>query len=330
MSLDIDLRPRQLGGSDMHVGRIVLGTMTFGEQVSEDVAIEIVRTAREGGVTLFDTANSYCEGRSEEILGRVVAPFRDEVQIATKVGSYRSGVPKGKPRLDRHSILRECKESLQRLRTDRIDLYYLHMPDPLTDIEETLGALDELVTAGHVRSVAMSNYAAWQMTDAIHLARERGWVAPIATQPMYNLIARRLEDELAPMTRHFGLSNLVYNPIAGGLLTGKHAKGSDPDPSTRFGMRRMYRDRYWNDSQFDAIEQLAGVAEQAGIGLIELAFRWLLMRDEVTGVILGVSSLEQLKDNLRAASGPVLDEATLLACDQVWDDLRGAAPAYSR
>lgn len=328
--MDVDIDPRPLGTTDLRIGRLVLGTMTFGEQVDEDEATRIVELARESGVTMFDTANSYCEGRSEEILGRIVAPFRDEVQIATKVGSYRSGVPKGQPRLDRASILRECGESLRRLGTDRIDLYYLHMPDPMTDIEESLGALDELVRAGDVRHVAMSNYAAWQMTDAIHLARERGWSAPVATQPMYNLIARRLEDELSPMTGHFGLSNIVYNPVAGGLLTGKHRKDVDPDPSTRFGMRRMYRDRYWNDAQFDAVERLSGVADRAGLTIIELALRWLLMRAEVTGIILGVSGLEQLRGNVRAASGPVLDEATLAACDEVWEDLRGAAPAYSR
>ena len=328
--MDVDLEPRKLGSSDMLVGRIVLGTMTFGEQVDEGEAGEIVHAARAAGATLFDTANSYCEGRSEEILGRIVAPFREEIQIATKVGSYRSGIPKGQPRLDRESILRECRASLRRLRTDYIDLYYLHMPDPMTDIEESFTALDELVRAGEIRNVAMSNYAAWQMTDAIHLARAEGWVTPVATQPMYNLIARRLEDELSPMTRHFGLSNLVYNPIAGGLLTGKYRKDGDLDPNTRFGMRRMYRDRYWNDAQFDAIEQLVGIADQAGITIIELAFRWLLMREEVTGIILGVSSLAQLRSNLQAASGPVLDEATLAACDGAWEELRGAAPAYSR
>ena len=323
-----DLSPRAVG--DLRMGRLVLGTMTFGEQLDAEGSAAVVHRARELGVTMFDTANGYCDGRSEEILGRIVAPFRDEVQIATKVGAATDARPNGTPRIDAASIERELEGSLRRLGMDHVDLYYLHMPDHVTPIEESLEALHRLVTAGKVRNVAMSNHAAWQMTDAVHVARHLGLTPPVAGQPLYNLLARRIEDEYAPATAHLGIADLVYNPLAGGLLTGKHRGAARPDEDTRFGQRQMYRDRYWNDAQHAAVDRLGRIADEAGIGLIALALRWLLMRDEVTGIILGVSRLEQLEANVAAADGPVLDATTLEACDEVWDTLRGAAPAASR
>lgn len=324
----IDLAPRPVG--DLSAGRLVLGTMTFGEQLDEAGAAEVIHRARELGVTMLDTANGYCDGRSEEIVGRVVAPFRDEVQIATKVGAATADRPAGTPRIDAASIERELEGSLRRLGTDHVDLYYLHMPDHVTPIEESLAALDRLVRAGKVRHVAMSNHAAWAMAEAVHVARANGHAAPVAGQPLYNLLARRLEDEYAACSAHHGIADLIYNPLAGGLLTGKHRGAAAPDGATRFGQRQMYRDRYWNDAQHAAVERLAEVADAAGITLIALALRWLLMRDEVTGMILGVSSLAQLEANVAAADGPLLDAATLEACDEVWDTLRGAAPPASR
>ena len=323
----VDLAPRTVGG--MEVGRFVLGTMTFGEQLDEAGSSAVIHRALERGVTMLDTANGYCDGRSEEIVGRVVAPFRDEVRIATKVGAMTAERPAGTPRIDAASIERELEGSLRRLGTDHVDLYYLHMPDHVTPIEESLAAMDRLVRAGKVRHVAMSNHAAWAMAEAVHVARANGWAAPVAGQPLYNLLARRIEDEYAACTAHYGIADLVYNPLAGGLLTGKHRDTAPPEDGTRF-TRKMYRDRYWNSAQHAAVARLGEVADAAGITLIALALRWLLMRSEVTGIILGVSSLAQLDANLDAADGALLDAATLVACDEVWDTLHGAAPASSR
>lgn len=323
----VDLGPRTVGG--MEVGRLVLGTMTFGEQLDEAGSAAVIHRARERGITMLDTANGYCDGRSEEIVGRVVAPFRDEVRIATKVGAMTAERPAGTPRIDAASIERELEGSLRRLGTDHVDLYYLHMPDHVTPIEESLAAMDRLVRAGKVRHVAMSNHAAWAMAGAVHVARANGWAAPVAGQPLYNLLARRIEDEYAACSAHHGIADLVYNPLAGGLLTGKHRDTAPPEDGTRF-TRQMYRDRYWNSAQHAAVARLGEVADAAGITLIALALRWLLMRSEVTGIILGVSSLAQLDTNLDAADGPLLDAATLTACDEVWDTLRGAAPPASR
>jgi len=328
----IDVGPRGVG--PLTAGRLVLGTMTFGDQLDEPSAATVVHRARELGVTMFDTANRYADGRSEEILGRIVAPFRDEVLLATKVGSGRAAGDgaggTGGPRIDRASIRREIDGSLRRLGVDHVDLYYLHMPDGVTPLEESLGAMQELIVEGKIRAVGISNHAAWQMVDAHHLARQAGGTAPSVGQPMYNLLARRIEDEYLQCSEHLGLANLVYNPLAGGLLTGKHRGVERPAEGTRFASRRTYRERYWSTDLHAAVDRLAAVAEEAGIPSIALALRWLLMREGVTGVILGVSSPTQLEECISAALGPALDAGTLAACDEVWDALRGSAPAYNR
>lgn len=329
----IDLDARRIG--EMTVGRLTLGTMTFGDQLDEAGSREVVQRARDLGVTMFDTANRYTDGRSEEILGRAIAPFRDEVQIATKVGSGRApGAVEGGgatgPRIDRDSIRREIDGSLTRLGVDRVDLYYLHMPDGITPLEESLGAMHELVVEGKIGAVGISNHAAWQVVEAHRVAERAALTPPTVGQPMYNLLARRIEDEYLPASRHLGLANLIYNPLAGGLLTGKHRGASGPAEGTRFAARPTYRDRYWSDALHAAVDRLAGIAAEAGIPLIALALRWTLMQEGVTGVILGVSRPQQLVECAAAASGPSLDRATLEACDDVWADLRGAAPAYNR
>ena len=325
-----DLVPRPLPGTDLTVGRLVLGTMTFGIQLDEAESKQAVHLARERGVTLFDSADSYGEGRSEEILGRIVRPFRNEVQIASKVGSRRTAKDPKSPRLSRTAILDACDASLRRLGLDHVDLYYLHMPDERTPFEESLEAVSELVDRGKVRYVAMSNYPAWRIADAVHLAQRRDWAQPRALQPMYNLLARRLEEEYASCTEHFGIPNLVYNPLAGGLLTGKHQLDAGPQEGTRFTWKSSYRDRYWQPELFEAVRRLAEIAVQAGMNLIELSIRWLLTRPVVGGVILGASNVDHLDVNLRAAEGPAPDQDALEAIDRVWEELRGAAPNYNR
>lgn len=327
--MTIDLSPRNLRGTDLTFGPLVLGTMTFGTQLDERESAEVVAAARELGITMFDCANSYGGGRSEEILGRIVRPFRDEVQVVTKVGGRRSVDGDG-PRLDRASVLNGCDDSLERLGVDHIDLYYLHMPDERTPITETLEACQELVEAGKVRHLGLSNYAAWQIAEAVHLSGANGWPPVRALQPMYNLLARRLEEEYVACTDHLDVSNLVYNPLAGGLLTGKHRFEAGPEEGTRFTRRTNYMERYWQRELFEAVAQLQGIAGTAGMTLIELSLRWLLSRPHVDGVLLGVSSLEHLRSNVAALDGPAPGADTLARIDEVWDGLRGAAPSYHR
>jgi len=313
------------------LGPAVLGTMTFGEQTDEAAAGRMVGVARDAGVRMFDTANSYVGGRSEEILGRVVAPFRDEVLIATKVGNLGSKGGEGSGgQLTADAIRSEVDGSLRRLGTDRIDLYYLHRPDWRTPIEETLGVCEELVRAGKIRAVGLSNYAAWQSMETLCIAQREGWSPAVYAQPMYNAITRRLDDEYRSFALRYGIRNIVFNPLAGGLLTGKHTFDAGPDEGTRFGLRSSYQERYWATEYFDAVETLRTIAADAGMGLIELVLRWLDAQPLVHKVLLGASKVEHLEANLHALDGPAPDPESVKRIDEVWQRLRGAAPAYNK
>lgn len=313
------------------LGPAVLGAMTFGEQTDEADAARMVGIAREAGVRMFDTANSYTGGRSEEILGRIVAPFRDEVLIATKVGNLESGgrsAPDGQLAPD--AIRAEVEGSLRRLGTDRIDLYYLHRPDWATPIEETLGVCDELVREGKIRAVGHSNFAAWQAMEMLALAERNGWSPVVHAQPMYNAVTRRLDEEYRSFSLRHGIRNIVFNPLAGGLLTGKHTYASGPAEGTRFGLRSSYQDRYWAPEYFDAVDELRGIAADAGMDLVALVLRWLDAQPLVHKVLLGASKVEHLEANLRALDGSPPDRATADRLDAVWRRLRGTAPAYNK
>ena len=319
----------RLGGTELAAGRVVFGTMTFGAQVDQAEATRMVGACREAGVTMFDTSNNYAGGAAEEILGRVVRPFRDEVLISTKGGSHVGQSNASLAGLGRRALHRAVDDSLVRLGVDHIDVYYLHRPDPATPIEETLAAMDEVVRAGKVRHVGQSNFAAWQITEMNYLAEINGWPQVRISQPLYNLVGRRVEAEYEACARRLQLTNITYNPLAGGLLTGKHQVDESPEPGTRFS-KAIYRDRYWNREQFDAVERLRALSQEAGLTLIELAFRWVWGRPLVDGMLMGASRLEQLRANLAALDGPPLGDDLLNACDDVWADLQGAAPHYNR
>lgn len=280
---------------------------------------------------MFDTANSYNAGMSEQMLGEVVAPFRQDVLIASKVFNP-TGDGSGYRGLKPVAIRQSLEATLRRLGTDYLDVYYLHAPDVDTPIEETLGAMAEAVTAGQVRHVAVSNYAAWQIAEIRCLSERHGWPSVLVSQPMYNMLARRVEDEYAVFSARYRMHNVVYNPLAGGLLTGKHTDPGRPEKGGRFAaeLGPMYRERYWNDQQFAAVDALRRVADDAGLGLLSLAFRWLLGRPLVGSILLGASSPEQLDENVAAATGSPLPADVVAACDEVWTRLRGAAPAYNR
>lgn len=318
-----------LGDTGLRIGRIVLGTMTFGSQVGEEEAHAMVRTAYEAGVTMFDTSNNYAGGRSEEILGSAVRDIRDEVALCTKGGSHVDQADSSLAGLGRKALIAAVDGSLHRLGTDRIDVYYLHRPDRAVPFDETLEALADLVGQGKILHVAQSNFAAWQITELNALAEATGAPRFKISQPMYNLLGRRIETEYAECSRYLGLANITYNPLAGGLLTGKHRSDETPKAGTRFS-REIYRDRYWNDGLFGAVDRLRVVADDAGIGLVDLSLRWLMHRPLTSAMLLGASSVGQLEANLLAAAGGPLADDVLAACDDVWSTLRGAAPDYNR
>jgi aryl-alcohol dehydrogenase-like predicted oxidoreductase len=310
---------------------LVLGTMTFGDTADLDIAAEMVEVALAAGVTHLDTANGYAGGRSEEMLGRILRGRWDEVTVATKVGIY-AGDAGGEPLLSRKGIRSSLEASLRRLGTERVDLLYLHQPDRSVPVAETAQALAEVVEAGLVGAVGVSNFAAWQVGDMEAACVAAGAPRPVVAQQLYNLVARRIEAEYAEYALTHELATVVYNPLGGGLLTGRHRFDQAPEEG-RFGssaLSQMYRDRYWNRSLFDAVEALARVAAEAGLGLPELALRWLLSREVVSAVLLGGSKPEQLRSNLTTAARGPLPADVLEACDEVGRELDGPMPAYNR
>lgn len=315
--------------TDLVASRAVLGVMTFGSQVDEAAGIRMVDEAIGAGINFFDTANVYNNGASEAILGKALAGRRHRVIVATKVCGKMGEAPDQRG-LSRAAIFRAVEESLGRLGTDYLDVYYLHQPDYETPFEETLDAIEDLVRQGKVRYPATSNFAAWQVVRLHWLAEKNGYRPAAIAQPMYNLLARGVEQEFLPMCQELGVSTVCYNPLAGGLLTGKHARQA-PRAGSRFARNKVYVDRYWNDDQHDAVEALAQVAAREGRSLIAVALHWLLCHTAADCVLLGASSVEQLRENLAAVgSAAPLPENTLKVCDVIWSALRGVAPKYNR
>jgi aryl-alcohol dehydrogenase-like predicted oxidoreductase len=320
---------RRLPHTDLDVSRVSLGTMTFGSQTGETAAARMVDRCLDAGINFFDTANIYNQGRAESILGKALGARRSRIILATKVRGEMKDAP-DQTGLSRTAIHKALDASLQRLGTDYVDVYYLHQPDYDVPIEETLAAMDEVVRAGKVRYPAVSNYAAWQVAEIHAIAAKNGYRPPHISQPMYNLLARGIEEEYLPFCRRFEVAVVPYNPLAGGLLTGKHARERGPLAGTRFDDNKMYQDRYWHDDYFAAVDELNGIAREAGKSLVELAFQWLLSQPVVDSIILGASRLEQLEENLKACEGGTLGAETLARCDAVWKRLRGITPKYNR
>jgi aryl-alcohol dehydrogenase-like predicted oxidoreductase len=319
---------RTLPHTELAVSRACFGTMTFGSQSDQAASARIADLCIDRGINFFDTANAYNMGRSEEILGNILKGRRDRFIVASKVG-VKTGEPEGVEPLSRKSILHNIEGSLRRLRTDYLDLYYMHMPDHVTPIEETLEAFDEVVRAGKVRYPAISNYASWQVLETHWISQKKGYKPPYVSQPMYNLLARGIEQEYVPFCRRFGISMVVYNPLAGGLLSGKQQR-ERPLPGTRFDNNQLYLDRYWHPAYFEAVEKLRAIAEQAGRSLVDLSLGWLLHHTAADVLILGSTKPEQLEQNLDVFERGPLSKETVEACDDVWQSLRGVTPKYNR
>ncbi|MBV8820605.1 MAG: aldo/keto reductase [Acidobacteriaceae bacterium] len=322
------MEKRNLKQTDLEVSRLCFGTMTFGGQADEAVSQRLVDCCIDAGINFFDTANVYNQGRSEEILGKALGNRRRNIVLASKVRGAMGESPEDKG-LSRAAIHKAIDASLKRLGTDYLDIYYLHQPDYDVAIEETLEAMDGLVRAGKVRYPAASNYAAWQMADMMWIARQKGYRAATIAQPMYNLLARGIEQEFLPMAERFGVSSVVYNPLAGGLLTGKHQQ-EQPLVGSRFDRNQMYLDRYWHPAYFTAVEELRRIADKAGRSLVSLSLNWILHHTRADCVILGASKPQQLEENLKTADEGALTADAVAECDAVWAALRGITPKYNR
>ena len=301
------MRFRVLGPTGVKVSCLSLGTMSFGGDADEAMAGRLFGRAREAGVNFFDTANVYNEGRSEEILGRLLRGCRDELVLASK-----AHFPTGKGPNDRgnsrYHLVRAVEASLRRLATDRIDLYYLHRFDDQTAVLESLRALDDLVRQGKILYPACSNFAAWQVAHALGLAAQRGLAPLVALQPMYNLLKRQAEVEILPMARSLGVAIVPYSPTAGGILTGKYRGGVRPD-GTRLATNEMYKTRYGDPGYWDAADRFTALAADLGQAPAALAVAWAASHPAVTSVILGARSVEQLDGTLTAADLELSEDA---------------------
>jgi aryl-alcohol dehydrogenase-like predicted oxidoreductase len=324
----MSIERRKLLHTDLQVSRFCFGTMTLGKPLDQAGTDEVIDRCLDAGITFFDTANMYNAGVAESLLGTSLKGRRHQVVLASKVRA-KMGEGPDQQGLSRAAILRAIDESLQRLQTDYLDLYYLHMPDHAVPIEESLAAMESLIQQGKVRYPGSSNYAGWEVVQMLWVAQERGWHAPYVSQPMYSLLARGIEQEYLPMCRQFGVSTVVYNPLAGGLLTGKHRQDVFT-PGTRFDNNELYQRRYWHTQYFNAVERLRQIAQSAGRSLVSLSLNWLLHHTMSDVVILGASSLTQLNENLAAGEEGPLCEDVIRACDHVWRELRGPLPVYNR
>ncbi len=303
---------RTLGDSDLRVSEICLGTWTtFGRSLADDDAIALVDTALEEGVNFFDTANVYSYGRSEEVLGSALAGRpRESFVAATKLYGE---MPNGDRGLSREQVLKQIDHSLGRLQLDHVDLYQCHTWDDDVPVEETLGALTEVVDAGKARFVGVSNWSGEQIRGAVELACEREFAKIVSSQPEYSLLHREPEEDVIPAGKANGVSQIVYSPLAEGVLTGKYAPGEAAGEGTRASARGELME-YLGAEVLERVQRLRPIADGLGLTMAQLALAWILREPNVASAIVGASRPEQLRDNV-AASGVDLDEATLQAID---------------
>jgi 1-deoxyxylulose-5-phosphate synthase len=325
----------RLGRTGLKVSRLCLGTMTFGLQCDEPTSGAILDRAAEGGVDFLDTSDAYplggelaTRGVTEEILGRWLRGRRDRFIVATKCF-----VPTGPAPFDggnsRKHIMAAAEASLRRLQTDYIDLYQLHGYDPDTPIDETLSALDDLVRQGKVRYIGCSNFLTYQLVRAVGRTETQRLARLDCVQPRYNLLFRQIEREMLPYCREEGIGVIPYNPIAGGLLSGKHSRSGPPPEGTRFTLGnagQMYQARYWRDREFDTVEILRQLADEAGVSLVTLSVAWVLANPAITAPIIGASSPQQLGASLAAAEFTVDDDLKHLLDERTHEYRMGDAP----
>jgi aryl-alcohol dehydrogenase-like predicted oxidoreductase len=291
------MKHRQVGKSGLTVSVVGLGCNNVGNRISDDTSREVIHRALDIGVTLFDTADMYGPGgNSEKVLGKILGNRRRDVVIATKFGKDEKHQSKG---ASRRYIMEAVEGSLRRLQTDWIDLYQIHAPDPLTPIEETLRALDDLIQSGKVRYIGCSNFAAWQMVEAYWTAREIGLNRPISCQNEYSLVVRNIEQELVPAMKAYGVGLLPYFPLASGLLTGKY-RASMPDDGRLTKLKHLAK-RFMTDENLSLISRLEEFCQRSGLSLLEVAFGWLASREAVSSIIAGATTSAQVEQNVSAA-----------------------------
>ncbi len=310
--------------------KTVLGTMTFADQVDSDAARSMLELFVENKHNELDTANVYNDGKTETLLGELISSDqRKEIFIASKVHPWND------QGLQPAQVTQQINESLKRLNTDYLDLLYLHSPDLDTPIEQTLQACFEAHQQGKFKSFGLSNFAAWQVAEVVETCRRNDWMTPTVYQGMYNALTRDVEKELFACLRNYDISFYAYNPLAGGLLTGKHQAFDKIPDSGRFVTRYNYQDRYWKSDYFEVLQQLANKSAELGVKPVEIAMSWLTnhsLLDASRGdaIILGASRIEQLDENISSMTATVLDQSILDVLDQGWEIIKPNCFKYFR
>jgi len=302
--------------------------MMFGDQVDEKAGVEIIDYALDNGINFIDTADVYNGGVSETITGKALKGRRDETVLATKI-RYHMPRWKNDEGLNRVYMIAAVDACLKRLDTDYVDILYFHAPDYDTPVEETMETAAQLVRAGKVRYIGVSNYASWQIVDLIRASEKINGIAPVVTQNGYNLITRSIDRELVPCIKahHIGLA--VYSPIAAGLLTEKQLSGI-PAEGSRMATSKQFSERYWKPSNLEAVQELNGIAREAGMNITDLAMNWCHSLDYVDSIITGMSRLDQLKQNIACLRDKPLDGEVLAKCDAVWAKIDDQSFPYNR
>ena len=307
--------------------KLVLGTMTFGESVfSPDVA-SFINTFLDAGYDELDTAYVYNEGNCERLLGEVLPELNRSFKIATKVNPRISG------RLDADAAYKQVNESLERMKLDSVDTVVLHFPDPATPVENVLSAMADLHSKGKYRELGLSNFPAWMVADVWHICDKHGWVKPTIFEGMYNPLTRRAEVELNDCLNSFGMRFYAYNPLCGGLLTGRYERFEDAPMDGRFTHRPNYQKRYWKKSYFDAVNIIGKAAEKIGITSIEATYRWLAYHSMLNGergdaILIGASKLTHLQQNIETIKAGSLPADVVEAFEQAWMTTKGDSPEY--
>jgi aryl-alcohol dehydrogenase-like predicted oxidoreductase len=320
MSEAVHLGTRLLGQGGPAVSEVGLGTNSFGTRMPDEAVTQVVNTALDQGINLFDTADTYGQGASERLLGQALRGRREEALIATKFGMPRAGEDPDQHRGSPEYIRASAEASLRRLGVEVIDIYQMHQPDPSTPIAETLGGLHELVELGKVRWIGCSNFPSWQVVEANWTARSLGLTAFVSAQDEYSLLDREAERDLLPALDHLGMGLLPYFPLARGLLTGKYRRG-EPAPSGSRASHPSAKGMLEDQTRFDAVEALQKFAQERGLSLLQLAFGALLGRPQVSSVIAGATRSEQVLANVAAAAWR--------ATDYDWAELDRIAPRPS-
>jgi aryl-alcohol dehydrogenase-like predicted oxidoreductase len=290
---------RFLGNTGVLVSKLCFGVMSFGGDADEATSEALFNRAREAGINFFDCANTYGGGRSEEILGRLMAPCRDEVVITSKV-YFPTGQDVNASGASRRHIMLSVEASLKRLQTDRLDVYFIHHFDKTLPLEETLRALDDLVQQGKILYPGASNFAAWQIMKALGISDKRGWAPFACLQPMYNLVKRQAEVEILPMAEAEHLGVISYSPLGGGLLSGKYSSEQRPEQG-RLNYNKMYQARYSDAWMYDVAGQFTAFARQRGYDPAGLAVAWVAGHPGITAPIIGARNVQQLEGSLSAA-----------------------------